>query len=158
MRKYDSSHMDRRRLLLIVAGVLALFLLARTLVYVHFGYTEDDDKEVRNGIEQFHDRLSAGDFDRIYDGLDASLTSTNSREALVSKMRDTRERWGKVERVTYSYVKVFTNRAPAEVRAVYNTVFENGNATEMFLFVRRGSALRMAYYNITPGMKRPSLQ
>jgi hypothetical protein len=97
--------MNRLRLVVIVLGALGVVLFFRTFVHVHFGYIAEDERETRSGIEQFHNRLTAGEFDRIYADLDLALTSRVSPEALIPQMRDTRDRWGKVERVTYSYLK-----------------------------------------------------
>ncbi len=149
--------MTRRKLVIIGLVALALGLVVLFRPSLHIGYIAEDEKEARDKIEEFHNRHTAGEFERIYEDLDIVLTSKEPREVVIPKMHQMRDRWGRVETVTYSYVKVLIERAPVEVRAVYNTRFEKGDATEMFLFVRRGSKLKLAYYNVVPGTTRPTI-
>ena len=146
--------MNRRTLVIVV--VVAAGAIFASRMSVHIGRTAEDKEATQQAIEQFHDRLGMGDFDRIYDDSDVALRITASRETLIAAMRETKGHWGKPMRVTYSYLRVLTDRAPVEVRVVYNTTFEKGDATEMFTFVRRGSKLKLAYYNISPGTSRPN--
>src|SRR5689334_5698365 len=139
-------------------AALALLIVLTEVSCVHLGYTVQDSKEAQHQIEVFHNRLASGDFDAIYADADVGLKSTASREAVITSMRQTKEQWGKAQHVTYSYVKVFTDRTPVEIRAVYNTKFENGDATEMFTFVRRRGKVKLISFNIAPGSVRPSVQ
>jgi hypothetical protein len=62
---------------------------------------------------------------------------------------------GAVIAVTFIFTTELTDRSPVEVRSVYNTTFEKGEATEMITFVRRGDKLKLAGFNISPGTRRP---
>jgi hypothetical protein len=142
-------------LVVLVAGILlsAAILVSRT--HVHFGYIDEDKREAQSAIDQMHSRLAAGEYEGIFDDLDTTLQETASREALIDGIRKTNERWGAVKRVTHRSINVLADRAPVEVRVVYNTSFEKGDATEFLILVRRGEKLRIAFYRVYQGTTVP---
>jgi hypothetical protein len=140
-----------------VPFVLASLLMAASSckVSVRPGYIEDDRRDTAQAIEEFHHRLSSEQFEDIYRDAHQALRSTRSREQLLSAMRATRTQFGAFRAVTFSQINIFV-RAPIEGRAVYNTTYERGDATEMFLFLKDDNRMRLALYSISPGNARPS--
>jgi hypothetical protein len=65
-------------------------------------------------------------------------------------MQATRARFGEFRQVTDSEMNVIVH-APVEIRAAYNSKFEKGDATELFVFLRRGNQIKLAMYQISPG-------
>jgi hypothetical protein len=146
----------KRILLLCVAIVLLLAIVFLVKPVFHAGYIAEDRKEAKANIDRFHERLARADFDAIYDDADEALKSALSRGAFTANMKGVKTRAGSPQQVTYWTVNVLTDRAPVEVRAISNTTFEKGPMTEMFIYVRRGKDLRLAYYTVSPGSARPT--
>ena len=125
-------------------------------VKVHVGYIEHDKMEAQHQIDVFHQRLEKGEFDAIISDADDGFRNSANRETMIASMRETKQRWGNVKAVTFRVTNVLDDRSPVEVRAVYNTTFEKGDATELFTFVLRGDQQKLAFFNISPGTKRPT--
>jgi len=139
----------------ILAGVLLSAGILLSRIHVHFGYIDEDKREAQVAIDQMHSRLMAREYERIFDDLDIALQKTASRETLIDEIRKTNERWGTVKRVTHRSINVLTDLAPVEVRAVYNTSFEKGDATEFIILIRRGEELKIAFYRVYQGTTIP---
>ena len=118
------------------------------------GYKAQDQKAAEKAIAQFHARLNSGDFEHTYVDADDAMKRAGSKDQLLAAMRQTQEKFGAFQGAAYSKINVIV-RAPVEVRAVYNSRFQRGDATELFGFVKREDTLRLAYYNISPGTARP---
>lgn len=140
---------------LAAAALVGLFVATISCkVSARPGYIEDDKKETAQAIEEFHQRLSASQFEDIYRDAHQALRDTGTHEQLVSAMKATRDRFGAFKRVTFSQMNVIVG-APVQIRAVYNTSYEKGDATEQFTFLRDGDHVRLALYSPSPGSVRP---
>ena len=62
----------------IVTLVFACLTISRFTV--HFGYIDEDKKQAAKLINQFHDRINAGQFDQIYDDAHATLRNSFTRQ------------------------------------------------------------------------------
>ena len=140
--------MARKRALLATNIIFLVSLIS--CVSVRPGYIEDDKREALQAINNFHARLNSGQYAAIYDASDPALQQTGSREQLIAAMQATRAHFGEFRQVTDSEMNVIV-RAPVEIRAAYNSKFEKGNVTEVFLFLRRGDQIKLAMYQISPG-------
>ncbi|HEY2363152.1 MAG TPA: hypothetical protein VGK36_18670 [Candidatus Angelobacter sp.] len=140
--------MDRKPVLLATSIIYLVLLIS--CVSVRPGYIEDDKRDALRAIENFHARLSSGQYAAIYDASDPALQQTGSREELIAAMQATRARFGEFRQVTDSEMNVIVH-APVEIRAAYNSKFEKGDATELFVFLRRGNQIKLAMYQISPG-------
>src|SRR5689334_12109727 len=89
--------------------------LLRPRLEVHLGYYEEDKRETEQAIAQFHARFAANQFEQIYAATDASLKNTQSREALIRAMQETRDKYGEFRQVTYSQMNVIVGN-PVQVR------------------------------------------
>jgi hypothetical protein len=140
----------KSKLLFTIVGLA----LAYACVTVRFGYIADDKQMTEQAIKQFHARLDAGHFDDIYRDAHELLRQSQSREALLAAMQQTRDRYGRYRVVTYSKLNVIVG-APVQVRAVYNTTYEKGDATEWFVFLKEGDSVKLTSYQIFPGTVKP---
>jgi hypothetical protein len=102
----------------------------------------------------FHLRYNAGQFDQIYDDASLYLRKSANRDALIGAMRKAKNDYGAFERVESSRISVVRG-SPVEVRAVYTSSFEKGDATEWFIFVVEGRDIRLRSYNVQ-GIKSPN--
>jgi hypothetical protein len=64
-------------------------------------------------------------------------------------MQQINQNYGAFQRVESSKVEVVMS-APVEIRAVYDSVFEKGRATEWFVFVIEGNDIRLRTYFVSP--------
>jgi hypothetical protein len=64
-------------------------------------------------------------------------------------MQQINQNYGAFRRVESSKVEVAMS-APVEIRAVYDSVFEKGRATEWFVFVIEGNDIRLRTYFVSP--------
>jgi hypothetical protein len=129
--------------------------LPRPRLEVHLGYFEQDKRETEQAIAQLHARLGARQFDQIYRDADPMMKNAQSKEALIRAMQETRDKYGEFRQVTNSQMNVIVGN-PVQVRAVYNSTFERGKATEMITFIRHGDSLNLAYYSVSAGSVRPT--
>ncbi len=130
---------------LIVVGIL--LSLVPVHFGVHLGHIERDKSETMRLIDQFHTRMNAGQIDQIYDDASLGLQRSESRDAVIGTMRKARDDHGAFERVESSKIEVIMG-PPIEIRAICNSRFEKGNATEWFVFVIEGSDIRLWTYYV----------
>ena len=124
-----------------------MLLLSR--ISIHFGYFAEDKDRTAKLIAQFHARMNAGQFDEIYDDACIDFRNSQSRDYLIDAMRKSRDEFGIFRKIESSNIDVVVN-APVQVRAVYDSVFENGEATERFIFVEdnKGQKIQLLFYRI----------
>lgn len=114
------------------------------------GSKEQDLAHAERAVRVFHERLSSQQYGEIVGEADERLRQSKGDEELVLALRSVRERLGGVRSIDASRANVVLG-TPVEIRAVYNVTFENGEATEFFVFVRRGDAIKLADYRVQPG-------
>jgi hypothetical protein len=141
------SHRFRRTWIWIAALILGAVLVSR--VTVHFGYINDDKKEVAERIDEFHTRMNLMQFDQIYNDADPAFRASLRREEWSKHMQDTRERYGAFRNSAPWKMNVVMG-APVQIRAAYTSNFEKGNATELFAFAREGHRIQLLAYGIYP--------
>ena len=137
--------------------ITAVLLLAFGILAVSYGpgivKSRDPDSNqslTARAIEQFHTRLSNLQFAEIYDTSHKLFQESQNREALIENMKRTRDRFGRFKNVISGRVHELPG-TPVQIKAVYNTAYENGDATELFMFLKEGNDIRLAQYQISPG-------
>jgi RHS repeat-associated protein len=120
------------------------------------GYIADDKAATAKAIEQFHVRLSKGQIDEIYSDADESFRRSQTREVLITAIQATRARFGGFKTMTHSELNVIVG-APVQIRAAYDSIFEKGNATELFVFLKHGNKVQLSRYEIYPWEARSSI-
>lgn len=150
--------MLKKSLIVILAvpcSIIVIMLMLSRFVSLGSGYVADDKIATERAIEQFHSRMSAGEFEAIYQDSHPAFRQTQSHDALIAAMQSTHDSYGRVTAVTFSQLNVIVG-APVQIRAVYNTTFERGSVTELFIFIKNGKTVQLASYEIHPGTIRPS--
>jgi hypothetical protein len=132
----------------LLAVLLALGFL-RSHVIFYAVYFDRDKNTVGKLIEQFHDRMNAGQYDQIYDDANQAFKQSEDRESLLNVMKETRNQYGLFRSVLDSEMNVVG--PPEQISATYNCLFEKGPATELFGFARQGHNLQLTSYQISAG-------
>ncbi len=145
--------MNYRKLLLPTAS-FALIVTLLSCISVKPGYIADDKAATAKAIEQFHIRLSKGQIDEIYSDADESFRLSQAREALITAIQATRARFGGFKTTTSSELNVIVG-APVQIRAAYNSIYEKGAATELFVFLKRDNKVQLSRYEIYPARRDP---
>ncbi|HEV2912369.1 MAG TPA: hypothetical protein VGX92_03535 [Pyrinomonadaceae bacterium] len=140
-------------LLLIIA---LLIFTASCSVSIKPGYVADDRKTAEQAVSQFHARLDAEQYREIFNDADEMLKKTGSETELLAAMKQTHEKWGNVRQTTQSGANVIMGN-PVQVRFVYNTTFEKGDATEAFIWFVRDNKATLVNYKNFPGTVTPSV-
>lgn len=143
-----------RLLLVLIAGGL-LVLILPIHFGIHRGYVMRDRDETVKLIEEFHSRLNEGRFDQIYDDASSALQRSDGRQVVAGTMREIHQNYGAFLRIESSKIEVVMV-APVEIRAVYDSVFERGYATERFVYVIEGRDIRLRTYLVSPLKRDPS--
>ena len=144
--------MKTRRILIVILCLTAIGLLLLFLPIhfnVHRGYVMRDRNETIRLIEEFHDRLNRGQFDQIYENASSALQLSSGHQGVTGTMQQINQNYGAFQRVESSKVEVVMS-GPVEIRAVYDSVFEKGRATERFVFVIEGNDIRLRTYFVSP--------
>jgi hypothetical protein len=110
------------------------------------GYYGNDKKAALAALEVFHERLSLGDYEGIYDNASDALRAQPKSE-LVAALRETHERWGKFITAEVKASSCF----PSEVRFIVEAQYEKGIAGELFIWHVPDDKARLQHYQIFPG-------
>jgi hypothetical protein len=124
--------------------------LASCSVSMRAGYKEDDKKTVERAVDRFHEMYNAGKGHEIYQAAHETFRRSMTEEALAAAMKGTQEKYGNVDHVTHRWLNVLIGN-PIEVKAVYNTEFQKGGATEQFSWVVDGTNAALVSYQISRG-------
>jgi hypothetical protein len=152
----ENNHLARAKRVCLRLVLALLVLTPACSISIKPGYIEDDKKSAEAAIDKFHEQFNSGQYQEIYnDAHDAFKRAIKQSDAL-SRMAETADRFGKMEHVDNREMNVIIG-APIQVRAVYETKFEKGDSTEVFLFLKDGDAVRLAMYQIFPGKAKDSI-
>ncbi len=119
------------------------------------GQIEREKAAAVDAIDALHRQINDQAFDAIYRNASASLRSSQSRRDVFSYLDQIRSRFGFFKAVSHVDLNVIAI-VPTQVRAVYNSHYEKGDTTELFVFVRDENQMRLAQYTIFPGFIRPA--
>jgi hypothetical protein len=130
----------------VIMGLMVLSGSSGCRFQARAGYYEDDKKAALAGLDVFHERLSAGDYEAIYENTGDALRARPKAE-LLAAMRNTHERWGKLIKAEVKSSSCFPN----EVRLIVEAQFEKGIAGEMFVWHVSDDKARLQLFQIYPG-------
>lgn len=102
----------------------------------------------REQVDLFHERLNAGDDDRIWAGTANELRNTTSREDFGRLLGTMRKSLGDVEETSQTGFRVNTTPQGTFTALQMNTHFEHGRGVETFVFSGSGDKLKLVSYNI----------
>jgi hypothetical protein len=111
-------------------------------------------KAVDKAIGELHQRLNAQEYKQIYDDTHHSFKSSQTEPKFIDQMKKVRETLGEVKYVTDKWINVIVGPS-IEIRAMYNSTFDKGDASEFFIFVREGENISLYRYQVSPGTAPP---
>ena len=152
----SGSNMKPVRLVVCAAGLAAAIGSSPACLKVRPGFLEEDKDLTVKAIDQLHNRLNLGRFDEIYGNTSEAYRSSRKRDDALEAMKLTRVQFGAFREATHTALSVIVG-APVQIRAVYNSTFEKGDATELFVFLKEPQGPRLADYQIYPGTVSPKI-
>ena len=139
--------MKRTRLLIFVLMVIVALACCVSVRPVY----EDKEKALAQiAVDQFHERYNRRDYDGLYAMMAQSTQQAQSKENAVTAMQETIERWGKEQSSQMAVAKLLPG-PPVQVRMIYNTTYEKGNAQERFIWTSDGKQAALLQYQVIPG-------
>ena len=145
--------MTRTRFLIFVSMVIVA--LASCCISVRPIYNEKEQALAQIAVDQFHERYNRRDYDGLYAMMAQSTQQVQSKENAVTAMQETVERWGKQQSSQMAFAKLFPG-PPVQVRMIYNTTYEKGNAQERFIWTSDGKQAAFIQYQVIPGWDDPT--
>jgi hypothetical protein len=130
--------------------VLSAAVLVLSRFTLHRGYVDEDKTLAAKLIEKFHERLNTGHFEEIYDDAHPAFRNALSKQEWLRHMQENRERYGLFKAARSSRLNVVMG-APVQIRGVYYSTFDKGEATELFSFAKEGHKVQLLIYGISPG-------
>lgn len=132
-------------------SLACLFTLINSCtVNVKPGYIEDDKNNTEKAIEEFHTRLSAEDYQGIYNNSSPVLQNSMNKNDLLKAMKNSHDDFGQFESVIDKRINVIVG-TPVEIRAVYISKYSKTDLTESFVFVKEGDLIKLAFYQTSKG-------
>jgi hypothetical protein len=135
--------------MLVLATLLVTSLSCQ--VRVKTVHNEDQKKAALAALALFHNRLSAGDFDAIYETFGDALRAQPKADILAS-MKATHDRWGKLINAEVKASSCFPN----EVRLLVQAQFAKGEAGEMIVWQVSDERVLLQHFQIFPGAVKVS--
>jgi hypothetical protein len=99
-----------------------------------------------DGYRRAGERYNRRDYDGLYAMMAQSTQQVQSKENAVTAMQETVERWGKEQSSQMAIAKLFPG-PPVQVRMIYNTTYEKGNAQERFIWTSDGKQAALIQYS-----------
>jgi outer membrane lipoprotein-sorting protein len=140
-----------RRPLALIVGVVFL----SGCISIKPGYFADDQKVAEQAVVQFHARLSNEEYEQIYAQTAEALRNTAEKAELISAMKRTHDQFGAFKNTKQTEAKVIMG-APRQVRLLYNTSYEKGEATEEFIWLVNFNDVKLAMYKVLPQSPQPN--
>ncbi len=129
---------------------MVIVALASCCVSVRPVYEEKEQKLAQIAVDQFHERYNRRDYDGLYTMMAQATQQAQSKENALTAMQETVERWGKQQSSQMAFAKLFPG-PPVQVRMIYNTTYEKGNAQERFIWTSDGKQASLLQYQVIPG-------
>ncbi|HKP36822.1 MAG TPA: hypothetical protein VJT71_08180 [Pyrinomonadaceae bacterium] len=107
-----------------------------------------EQAKAEKAVSQFHNRYNERKFDEIYSQLDKQANQSN--EEFMFASTEIFSQWGKLQATRLDEARVI-HSTPLQVKMIYNSTFEKGNAQEWFTWTVHGDDVRLFAYNVTPG-------
>jgi|SRR5215831_17714190 len=134
------------KLILITTGLL----LAGCTFNVKPIYNSAEQAKAESAVARFHKSHNDRNFDQIYAQLDDKAGPPQAKDEFVTVATATMDQWGKLQTTHLDEAKVFPAN-PIQVKILYKSTFEKGNAQEWFIWNIYGDDVRLLNYQITPG-------
>jgi len=99
-------------------------------------------------VSKFHDQLNSGQFQEIYAQTDEGFRKATSEQETIAYLEAVHRKLGDERNAEQVGWRVFATTGGAQVSLVYETDFDDGKATEQFVFLVNGDEARLFKYNI----------
>ena len=111
-------------------------------------YNDKEQAKAETAVVLFHNLYNERKFEDIYARMDKQ--ANQPREEFMFATSEILKQWGKLQTTRRDSAKVFHSN-PIQVRMIYNSTFEKGNAQEWFTWNIYGDEARLFAYDVTPG-------
>jgi len=128
--------------------VTLVLLLAGCTFNVKPIYNDKEQAKAEAAVTIFHKLHNERRFEEIFAGLDKQLTQ--SKEEFMSAATEAFNQWGKLQTARLDQAQVFPSK-PIQVKMLYKSTFEKGNAQEWFTWNIYGDDVRLFDYRVTAG-------
>jgi hypothetical protein len=105
-------------------------------------------KLVNAAVQRFHQQLNTEQYEEIYREADDGFRAGQSHDETIKFLKAVHKKLGNAGNATQANVRVDTNTHGTFTTTSYNTIFANGSATERFIWVKSGGALKLYGYHI----------
>jgi hypothetical protein len=130
---------------------ILILLLAGCTFNVKPIYNDKEQAKAETAVKQFHKWHNDRNLDEIYARFDDKVQgAVQTKEQFMTAATETFGQWGKLQTTRLDEVKVFPTN-PVQVKMLYNSTFEKGNAQEWFTWNIYGDDVRLFEYRVTPG-------
>ncbi len=140
----------KKGLRLLIFVLMIIVALASCSLSVRPVYNDREQALAQTEVDQFHARYNRRDYDGLYAMMAEATKRAQSKEIAVSAMQQTVERWGNQQSSSMAVAKVLPG-PPVQVRMIYNSTYEKGNAQEWFIWTSDGKQSVLLQYQILPG-------
>jgi hypothetical protein len=131
--------------------IAIVMLLAGCTFNVKPIYNNQEQARAEAAVTQFHQWHNDRNFEAIYARFDDKVQgAVQTKEQFMTAAAETFGQWGKLQTTRLDSAKVFPSN-PIQVKMIYNSTFEKGNAQEWFTWNIYGDDVRLFEYRITPG-------
>jgi len=133
-----------------VTLITIVLLLAGCTFNVKPIYNDKEQTKAEAAVTQFHKWHNDRGFEQIYAHFDDKRGPAPPKEQFLAEAAKTMNEWGKLQTTRLDQAKVFPSN-PVQVKMLYKSTFEKGNAQEWFTWNIYGDDVRLFEYNVTPG-------
>jgi multidrug efflux pump subunit AcrA (membrane-fusion protein) len=113
-------------------------------------YNDKEQAKAERAVVELHKLQNERKFEDIYARLDKTSRGTTTRDQFMAAANQTFETWGKLQSTSLTQAKVFPT-SPIQVKMLYNSKFEKGDAQEWFTWNINGDDVRLFEYRTSPG-------
>ena len=128
--------------------ITLVLLLAGCTVNVKPIYNDKEQAKAEAAVIIFHNLHNERRFEEIFAGLDKQLAQ--SKEEFTTAATEAFNQWGKLQTARLDQAQVFPSN-PIQVKMLYKSTFEKGNAQEWFTWNIYGDDVRLFDYRVTAG-------
>ncbi len=104
-------------------------------------------------VRKFHNQYDNEEFNQIYDDATDEFKNSDSKKNIVEFLEKAREKWGKVKDSRRTSWNINKNLSGTFATVKFKTDFENGEATETFVFLISEKEAILSNYRVKEELK-----
>jgi hypothetical protein len=130
---------------------ILIFQFAGCTLNVKPIFNDQEKAKAEIAVKQFHEWQNDRNFDEIYGRFDTKVQgAVQTKEQFMTAATETSGQWGKLQTTRLDEFKVF-HANPVQVKMLYNSTFEKGEAQEWFTWNIYGDDVRLFEHRVTAG-------